>query len=209
MDIHNNLDGKGLKATNFADGTADTDLATVGQLGGVGLNPVIFVGGRTSYTVWDQTSTNGEITTTLTKTTLFTSQYATGCSYISDGTNDIVSIDEIGFFRVNVSGWLEVLISLSSSNYIGLQLKIYLLDSTSKSVIYTTSNQVFDLYKTNSNVTFPTNNLRMPFSVNRIYNNTTGNLRIGAYMDCWLTTENTISRTYRIYYPTITVTRVY
>ena len=36
MDIHNNIDGKGLKATNFADGTADTDLATVGQLGGGG-----------------------------------------------------------------------------------------------------------------------------------------------------------------------------
>ena len=57
MDIHNSIDGKGLKATNFADGTADTDLATVGQLGGG--SPVIFVGGISSgVTVWSQTSTN-------------------------------------------------------------------------------------------------------------------------------------------------------
>ena len=67
MDIHNNIDGKGLKATNFADGTADTDLATVGQLGGGGGGSTVY-GGLSGSDDWnylsdgsfrlDQTSVN-------------------------------------------------------------------------------------------------------------------------------------------------------
>ena len=68
MDIHNSIDGKGLKATNFADGTADTDLATVGQLGGGGGGGSTVYGGLSGSDDWnylsdgsfrlDQTSVN-------------------------------------------------------------------------------------------------------------------------------------------------------
>ena len=205
MDIHNSIDGKGLKATNFADGTADTDLATVGQLGG-GF-PVIFEGNVNSYTVWNQSSTNTSLNATLNKTTLFTSRYTNNCSYISDGTNDVVQITETGFFKATLTGTFYYYAVITSTGFIAMQSDIYLTDTTGKAVVSNGSN-------TSAKAMYffpaiPTNNYcKIPFSLTRIYNNISGTLKIGAYIVCNIGTTNTSSRQFVIEYPTLTVTKV-
>ena len=208
MDIHNNIDGKGLKATNFADGTADTDLATVGQLGGG--SPVIFVGGISpGVTVWYQTSTNTNLTTTVDKTSLFTSRYTNNCSYISDGTNDVVQITETGFFRVVFTGLYDFRAVYGSSGTYSFNLRPYLLDTTSKAVIVPSTNELFNIRRyfgnTNTGVVLITES----FSMERIYYNSSGTLNVGAYIWCNISTTNASSRSFFIYYPRLIVTRVF
>ena len=203
MDIHNSIDGKGLKATNFADGTADTDLATVGQFA-----PVIFEGSVASYTVWNQTSTNTFSNATLNKTTLFTSRYANNCSYISDGTNDVVEITQTGFFKATLTGFCAYTATLSSNGLILMNSDIYLTDPTNKAVVFSGVNIKSDvsIYKKHSLIGARSSNI--PFSVTRIYHNTSGTLKIGAYIYCYISTSNTSSRQFLLHYPRLIVTRV-
>jgi len=203
MDILTNLDGKGLKATNFADGTANTDLATVGQFA-----PVIFEGSVASYPVWNQTSTNTFSNATLNKTTLFTSRYANNCSYISDGTNDVVEITQTGFFKATLTGYCEYYAAFSISGYMDMNSDIYLTDPTNKAVVFSGVNIKSDvlIYKTNTIVGIQ--HTRTPFSVTRIYNNASGTLKIGAYIYCYISTTNTSSRQFLLHYPRLIVTRV-
>ena len=207
MDIHNSIDGKGLKATNFADGTADTDLATVGQLGG-GF-PVIFEGNVNSYTVWNQSSTNTSLNATLNKTTLFTSRYTNNCSYISDGTNDVVQITEIGYFRVVFTGSYIFNALYSSSGLYSFNLRPYLLDTTSKAVIVPSTDELFDIRRyfgtTNTNAVYITES----FSMERIYYNPSGTLNVGAYMYCSISTVKAATRSFFISHPRLIVTRVF
>ena len=206
MDILTNLDGKGLKATNFADGTADTDLATVGQINS-SFAPVIFEGSVDSYIVWNQTSTNTSINTTLNKTELFTSRYANNCSYISDGTNDVVEITQTGFFKATLTGHCEYYAVLAGTGFISMQSLIYLIDPTNKAVVFNGGDQSSQVLFFLNTIT-GTQRADIPFSVTRIYHNTSGTLKIGAYIYCYINTTNASSRSFVIVYPTLTVTRV-
>ena len=205
MDILTNLDGKGLKATNFADGTANTDLVTVGQINS-SFAPVIFEGSVASYIVWNQTSTNTYINTTLNKTALFTSRYANNCSYISDVTNDVVEITQTGFFKATLTGHCAYYAVLASTGFIEMNSAIYLTDPTNKAVVFSGATGLSVLNQINSITGIQ--HTKTPFSVTRIYNNASGTLKIGAYIYCYLNTTNASSRSFSIVYPTLTVTRV-
>ena len=207
MDIHNSIDGKGLKATNFADGTADTDLATVGQLGGG--SPVIFVGGISSdVTVWNQTSTNTNLTTTVDKTSLFTSRHTNNCSYISDGTNDVVQITETGYFRVVFTGSYVFQANYSSSGKYSFSLIPHLLDSTSKAVIVPSTDELFDIRRFFGATNIGGIYIQDSFSMERIYYNSSGTLNVGAYIWCDISTTNASSRSFYIFYPRLIVTQL-
>ena len=202
MDILTNLDGKGLKATNFADGTADTDLATVGQFA-----PVVFEGSVASYTVWNQSSTNTTLTTDVIKTSLFTSRYTYNCSYISDGTNDVVEITQTGFFKATLTGYCGYNVTLASVGLILMNSVIYLTDPTNKAVVFSGVNKYSAVLNQTNNVE-GIQYTRIPFSVTRIYNNASGTLKIGAYIDCNINTTNASNRQFYIIYPTLTVTTI-
>ena len=206
MDIHNNIDGKGLKATNFADGTANTDLVTVGQINS-SFAPVIFEGNVASYTVWNQSSTNTYISTNVTKTSLFTSRYANNCSYISDGTDDVVEITQTGFFKAILTGYCAYSATLSSNGLILMNSVIYLTDPNNKAVVSSGVNKHSSVLSQINSIT-GYQYTRTPYSVTRIYHNTSGTLKIGSYISCSMDTTNASNRSFTIVQPTLTVTRV-
>ena len=209
MDIHNNLDGKGLKATNFADGTANTDLATVGQLGGGSTSPVIFEGGYNGdYTVWNQSSTNTAISATLNKTSLFPLQYANNCSYISDGTNNVVQITETGFFKATLFGTVFFKIHHSSPGLSFYFIQAFLEDSSSKSVINTGVSTNAQLHANIATSQTGTNFQRNNFYIERIYSNPSGTLNIGAWLFCMIDSTNATTRGLHLYYPRLIVTKL-
>ena len=199
--------------TELSVGTATADqLIRVNSAGnGIeGISPVIFVGGiPSSFTVWNQTSTNTNLTTTVDKTSLFTSRYTNNCSYISDGTNDVVQITETGFFRVVFTGLYVFQAVYGSSGTYSFSLIPYLLDSTSKAVIRPSFSELLSISRffgvTNTGGTY----IQDSFSMERIYYNSSGTLNVGAYINCSLGTSNSATRSFYIYYPRLIVTRVF
>ena len=209
MDIHNSIDGKGLKATNFADGTANTDLATVGQLGGGSTSPVIFEGGYNGdYTVWNQSSINTSLNTNLTKTSLFTSRYTNNCSYISDGTNNVVQITETGFFKATLFGTVFFKIHHSSPGLSFYFIQAFLEDSSSKSVINTGVSIDAQLDVNIGTSQTGTDSQRNNLYIERIYSNPSGTLNIGAWLFCMIDSTNATTRGLHLYYPRLIVTKL-
>jgi hypothetical protein len=205
-------DQSNLGVTDFGVGSATPEqLIRVNSAGnGIeGISPVIFVGGIPSdVTVWNQTSTNGDLIATVDKTSLFTSRYTNNCSYISDGTNDVVQITEIGYFRVVFTGSYIFNALYSSSGVYSFNLRPYLLDTTSKAVIVPSTDELFDIRRyfgtTNTNAVYITES----FSMERIYYNSSGTLNVGAYIWCNISTTNASSRGFFIYYPRLIVTQL-
>lgn len=202
-----------LGITGFGVGSATArQLLRVNDAGdGVeGIDPVIFVGGTSSITVWNQSSTNGSLASIVSKASLFTSRYEQGSSYISDGTHDVVEITETGYFRAVFTGLYIFQVQFSSTGTYNFTFIPYLLDSTSKAVIATSSNESFDINRYTTNIPYVAANtmyLKDSFSMERIYYNPSGTLKIGAYIYCYINTVNALSRHYYIYYPRLIVTR--
>jgi hypothetical protein len=206
-------DQSNLGVTDFGVGSATPEqLIRVNSAGnGIeGISPVIFVGGISiGVTVWSQSSTNTNLTTTVDKTSLFTSRYTNNCSYISDGTNDVVQITEIGYFRVVFTGLYAFEVVYGSSGTYSFSLIPYLLDSTSKAVIRPSFPELLGISHffgvTNIGGTY----IQDSFSMERIYYNSSGALNVGAYINCSISTLNSSTRSFYIYYPRLIVTRVF
>ena len=85
MNIFNLFNGKGLKATNFADGTANTDLATVGQVNASSYSPVRYSASRDTQIYIASANSSGDVY--LTRAQLIESEYTSGCTSNTSGTN--------------------------------------------------------------------------------------------------------------------------
>ena len=201
-------DQSNLGITGFGVGSATANqLINVNSAGDgiVGISPVIFEGSVASYTVWSQSSTNTNLTTTVDKTSLFTSRYTDNCSYISDGTNDVVEITQTGFFKATLTGYCEHYVT--GTGYIFMRSIINLIDPTNKAVVFNGGTQSSQVVFNLDTITGARSS-NIPFSVTRIYHNTSGTLKIGAYIDCYISTTSASYRHFYIKYPTLTVTRV-
>lgn len=212
MKIYNNIDGQARLVENIADGVNTDDAASVGQVIS-GVNNVVFVGGVNSYTVWNQTSTNTDANTTVTKTSLFTTRHTLNCSYVSDGTNDVFSTTELGYFRAVFTGTarLDVVYSGTTLRRFYARTLAYVTDSTSKSVTNSGNAEytdIVDFMRDSDDDALDYMYTGTTFQYERIYQNTSGTLKIGAYLDCTMYTLSSTTRTFSILYPRLIVTKL-
>ena len=199
--------------TELSVGTATADqLIGVNSAGDsiIGVEPIIFIGGiQNTYNVWNQSNTNNNVTTTVNKTILFTTRYTNNCSYISDGTNNVVQITDTGYFRAIFTGMLILQFNHSSGGIFDFLLRPYLTDVDGKSIIFSTTDKKIDVGRLINPTNIGLNHFYLPFSMERIYRNVSGSLTIGCYCYCYMNTINSITRYYGINASQLTVTRVF
>ena len=212
MKIYNNIDGQARLVENIADGVNTDDAASVGQVIS-GVNNVVFVGGVNSYTVWNQTNYNTNVSTSITKTSLFSTRHTLNCSYVSDGTSDVFSTTELGYFRAVFTGTVRAYVTYSGTalRRFYMYAQPYITDSTNKSVILAGNSEyteVFNyMYDSNDDYLFYKYH-GSTFQHERIFNNTSGTLKIGAYMNCILQTLSSTNRRFDIVYPKLIITKL-